>query len=357
VPVLPLPAFSLAFSTGEPRKVTVPRLSIIIPLRGAAEPFEATLASVLQNRPNACEVLVPHAGPYPDPYDLADEVRFIEQPADATVVDLLNAGAAESAAEILHVLASGVEVVDGWTAAAVAHFDDPDVAAVSPLILHAADKKRIVAKGVNYGSGGRRRICGAKAILRERSTRRVRVAGPTLAAGFYRAETLDALGGFDRSVGDELTDVDLALAVQTLGQRCVFEPQCRLLSPPITVPSGSFSAGRQAERLFLRHAPQRGWLWSLLLHPFVVAAGAIGDLPHPGAVTQLLGRAVAYFELSRRRADRERLTEARERIAGLHDRNAESQANDSPIVRRVDTSSALQRIAMPPATEQKRRAA
>lgn len=328
----------------------MPRLSIIIPLRGDAEPFEATLASVLQNRPAACEVLVPHAGPYHDPYDLADEVRFIEQPSDATVVDLLNAGVAESAAEILHVLASGVEVVEGWTDAAVAHFDDPDIATVAPLILELADKNRIVAKGVNYGSGGRRRICGAKKILRERSTRRVRVAGPTLAAGFYRAATLDALGGFDRAVGDDLADIDVALSIQALGQRCVFEPQCRLYSPPSAAPSGSFSAGRRAERLFLRHAPQRGWLWSLLLHPFVVAAGSIGDLPHPGAATQLIGRAIAYFEFGRRRADRKRLAAAREHIA-------EAQVEDSPVVRRVDTSAALQRIAMPPNSEPKRRAA
>ena len=328
----------------------MPRLSIIIPLRGAAEPFEATLASVLQNLPPACEVLVPHAGPYHDPYDLADEVRFIEQPADATVVDLLNAGVAESAAEILHVLASGVEVVEGWTNAAVEHFDDPEVAAVSPLILDAADKNRIVTKGVNYGSGGRRRICGAKAVLRERSTRRVRVAGPTLAAGFYRTATLDALGGFERAVGDELADIDVALSFQAIGQRCVFEPQSRLHSPPLAVPTGSFGAGRRAERLFLRHAPQRGWLWSLLLHPFVVAASAIGDLPHPGAATQLLGRATACFEFGRHRAYREQLTAARERIV-------EAQSEESPVVMRVDTSAALQRIAMQPSAAPKRRAA
>ncbi len=44
-----------------------PRLSIIVPYCRDEAAFETTLVSVLENRPNQCEVLVPHDGSYQDP--------------------------------------------------------------------------------------------------------------------------------------------------------------------------------------------------------------------------------------------------------------------------------------------------
>src|SRR3954469_4194264 len=68
----------------------VPRLSIVIPCLGGAADFDATLVSVLQNRPGDCEVLVAHSEPYDDPYRLHGEVHFIHVEEHSTV-GLLNA--------------------------------------------------------------------------------------------------------------------------------------------------------------------------------------------------------------------------------------------------------------------------
>jgi len=56
----------------------VPRLSIVIPVLGDPRKLDDTLVSVLENRPAHCEILVVHNEPYDDPYQLSNEVCFIE---------------------------------------------------------------------------------------------------------------------------------------------------------------------------------------------------------------------------------------------------------------------------------------
>ena len=56
----------------------MPRLSIVIPVLGDPQQLDDTLLSVLENRPANCEILVVHNQPYHDPYNLSDEVRFVE---------------------------------------------------------------------------------------------------------------------------------------------------------------------------------------------------------------------------------------------------------------------------------------
>ena len=100
----------------------MPRLSIVIPCIQEAGSFEATLASVLQNRPDDCEVLVVQPRTYDDPYELKDDVRFVQAPADATLIDLINVGVEKSTGEIVHLLSCEVEVEEGWTQPALKHF-------------------------------------------------------------------------------------------------------------------------------------------------------------------------------------------------------------------------------------------
>ena len=276
----------------------MPRLSILVPYWGANELFEATLASVLQNRPDACEVLVVHAGPYSDPWNLTDEVEFIEQRADASLVDLLNAGLESARAELLHVLLGGVEVGDDWTAPVLRHLDDPSVAAISPLVCDRGELSRVVSRGVAMSTGGRRVTVGAGESTSDASGA-PGVLGPSLRAAFYRTDTLLDLGGFEPTVGERFIDVDLALTMSAVGLRCVHEPRSKVTSAPEREPAYSFRDGRGAERLFWRHIGHRGWFSSLLAHPLTALTGALGDLPHPGAVTQLIGRAVAMLEWSR----------------------------------------------------------
>ena len=70
----------------------MPRLSIIIPHRNNDQRLEETILSVLENRPRDCEVIVVHDGSYRDPYDLGDEVVYVQEEPNSSAVELLNAG-------------------------------------------------------------------------------------------------------------------------------------------------------------------------------------------------------------------------------------------------------------------------
>ena len=64
----------------------MPRLSIIIPVLGNLELLEDTLVSVLENRPDSCEIIVVLDEVYEDPYELKDEIRFDRAPPGAGLV-------------------------------------------------------------------------------------------------------------------------------------------------------------------------------------------------------------------------------------------------------------------------------
>ena len=56
----------------------MPRLSCVIPAVGTTQDLETTLVSVLEKRPDDCEIIVVLNESYADPYGLKDEVRFVE---------------------------------------------------------------------------------------------------------------------------------------------------------------------------------------------------------------------------------------------------------------------------------------
>src|SRR5437016_2690011 len=72
--------------------LNVARLSIVIPVLGNAADLERTLVSVLSNRPRGCEILAVTNTPYPDPYNLSGEVRFLEAGRKAGFVECANLG-------------------------------------------------------------------------------------------------------------------------------------------------------------------------------------------------------------------------------------------------------------------------
>jgi hypothetical protein len=86
-------------------------------------------------------------------------------------------------------------------------------------------------------------------------------------------------------------DVDLGLRCQARGFRSVFEPASRVFHPRAHEPQTSeFVAGRQLERLFLRHAARQGWLRSSILHTLSVVAELVQGVVRPGLLLRLLGR-------------------------------------------------------------------
>lgn len=274
------------------------RLSIIIPLWADNDSFEDTLASVLQNRPTECEVIVVHSQAYDDPYDLAGEVGFVPVKRKASSSQVINAGCRAAQGDIVHVLQPGVLVTDGWTAAALDSFRDPQVCAVAPLLVDAADEEQIVAAGLRYTRGGRR-LCHGADLNRSEASRVLfqEIVGPGLFAGFYRRWVWEAIGGFCEGLDVGWADVDFALSLRSLGYRAVLaaESIVRASSAAAFEVPMSFRSGHGAERVFWRHAAASGWLASLVCHPFTVCGSWLRNVNRGRAYTHLLGRILAVF--------------------------------------------------------------
>lgn len=295
--------------------VIVCRLSILIPLRGEIEPFEDTLAAVLQNRPSDSEVLVVHRGDYADPYDLAGEVRFIESAAEADLVQMINDAASHASGHVFHVLQPGTLVEEGWTKAAVSWFDEPDVGAVAPVIFDGEDRDRVSIAGLCYSTGGRRILNGSgKPVARCKRVFRRRIAAPAMEAAFYRLDAFNALGGYSSSVGASFADLDVGLSLHAIGFRSVLEPESAVYrTVSETDERASFRSGLCAQRLFWRHAPGRGLIAAMLGLPWNVASSFFRDCNRLGGYTALLGRAVASFDLVAYRRYRAEIAELAER--------------------------------------------
>ncbi|MEZ6092241.1 MAG: glycosyltransferase family 2 protein [Pirellulaceae bacterium] len=166
----------------------MPRLSIIIPLRSNLELFEATLVSVLENRPDECEVIVAHDGSYDDPFDLAGEVCFAVAD-DQALVNLVWAATQIATSPVVHVLADGFLASEDWTRAAVDAFDDEEVQCATPLICDQESDHTILAAGWTDDRLRLRRSIaeGATAVGR---LEQQRVRGVYFAASFWHIALL-----------------------------------------------------------------------------------------------------------------------------------------------------------------------
>jgi hypothetical protein len=244
----------------------VPGLSIIIPAGEDVTRFEDTLAAVLRNRPRACEVIVPHAGTYADPYELASEVWFIELAPGATREACLAHAIEKAAGDVIHVLSPGCEFDDDWWQPAVAQFAEPSIGCVAPFMSTERDSDCSGVVGVKFGFAGRAEV-SASARRDERALAKLKILGPTYRAGFYRRTALKQIGGWPTTLPHALADVDVALSLKQLGYRAAVEPQTRI-SCPCDAPSASaYELARQREQLFWRHLATVGGTMAVLAHP------------------------------------------------------------------------------------------
>ncbi|MFN0020025.1 MAG: glycosyltransferase [Pirellulaceae bacterium] len=315
---------SAGFAPAETRqgRTLVTRLSIVIPCLGPCEQFEETLASVLQHRPDRSEIIVAHARPYSDPYQLRGEVAF-SHIETRSLVDLVNDSIQDARGDVVHLLAAGTEVRDGWTHSALRHFADPRVAAVAPLVLKLASPGRIETMGVSYQRGGERVSVGHDLPIPDHHALQDEVLGPTLLAGFFSRDALLALGGFCREVGDELADIDLALALRDLGCRSVLEPKSQVSYATLHNKRSTFGAvsrGWGAENLFWRHWGREGRTVSLIAHPMTSLLDAIR---HEGIVAgglKLLGRTLGLSSVRASNGYERQLSAATELLGDLETR-------------------------------------
>ncbi len=291
----------------------MPRLSIVVPWDGNAKLLEDSLVSVLENRPDDCQIIVVLGDVYDDPYDLQDEVCFVEAPLGAGPVTCVNLGIAAGNAPIVHVLAGGVQVSPGWAEAALARFDDPKVAAVAPLVLGLDDPDRVISAGMTYQSGGAVRVLGRGAAAVSRYP--LAVLAPDIRAAFYRRSALELAGPFQGEVDDRLAAVDMAMTLKHAGLHSVEEPSCRVYASNADAPrTRTFRRALEAERAFWRWAPRAGWPRSLVSHAAIVTAECCASFPRPAMLSQLAGRLLGGCWIGSHRRHYRHITQLTESI-------------------------------------------
>ncbi len=277
-----------------------PRLSIVIPTKSDTAALEETLVSVLENRPDDCEIVVALGCEYDDPWNIREEVRFVQAPVGSGYVACANIGISASEGDVIHILAAGWRATSGWADGALERFADGETAAVVPLAVSAADHDRVVGAGIRYGRGGRRIAIAprkAAANVAKVASAGIEPHGPTIEAGFWRSDVLRQVGpGFSTACGDRCADADMAQSVARTGLPVVLEPSSRVVAGPTdTRRMQPFTAGLHAERLFWRSMQGQAIIPSLVLHGVEIVRHAIARAPF-GTLPMLAGRAVAMLQ-------------------------------------------------------------
>lgn len=284
----------------------MPRLSIVIATHGSVDALERTLVSVLENRPPDCEIVVVLNLHYDDPYQLTDEVRYIRIVQGAAWSQCVAAGVKEAKAALVHLLAAGVEVSEGWTEPALRHFGDPHVGSVSPASNNRAQPETRLSQGIesldvdDLPDGGRRWTAST-------------IWAPNWWAGFYRrAMLLSPAGAFDAALDPSPAALDLAWRQRLANRRAVAEPRSVVIVPAALaeVPTG-FAAGYQFARLFWRRRAERANRPSMTKHALGAVWLIVAGLRRPRLWLQLAGKLTAALSLSRFYAEGDRaLSEA-----------------------------------------------
>ncbi|MGO9109945.1 MAG: hypothetical protein ACLP9L_11995 [Thermoguttaceae bacterium] len=267
------------------------RLSIIVPLMGNLKRLEDTLVSVLENQPERSEVVVVLNAPYDDPYELRGEVRFVEAPRGADLVDCFACGLAASTAPVVHTIASGFEATPGWADAALARFSEAKVAAVAPLVVDRDNPDRILTAGLRWTSAGSvGRIAAGRRLDRFAANDRV-LCGPELAVAFYRRDVLETVKTLQHHGSEMATALDLGLAMRKAGYCSVQEPACvTTATGELLASGGAWREGVARERLFCRWTAVPGWKRSRAAHAALLAMECLQIPLRPSVLARLTGR-------------------------------------------------------------------
>lgn len=255
----------------------MPRLSIIVPHRKDDAALENTVLSVLENKPFDSEIIVVHDGSYSDPYELDDELVFVEENG-ASDVQLLNAGIQASLSPIICLLCNGTTVNDQlWSEAAIRQFsEDRRLAAVAV----ASRAPNATSFGIRIDSQLNEPLFSRSQV---ESTQSARITAPSLNCGFYRRKVLDTLGGWNDELAWETVDVEMAMLFQENKLRCgcvadSASTVCMPVGPVDSVScvkqmaelsaayglrhSGAIAAGLDLLRGLLRCKPRRALAWT-----------------------------------------------------------------------------------------------
>jgi hypothetical protein len=310
----------------------VPRLSCILPVMDRLAEMEPTLVSLLENRPADCEILLVLTTPYDDPYELGGEVRFLQAPPRSDLLAAMNFALGHVEAPFIHLLSVGMAVTPQWADRALAHFTDPHIAAVAPVICDVADHNTILSGGWEYDRlGGPWQLGSAElnespleesAILSLQKHRTARsIIGPLYQAAFYRTMALELLGGrLPMACGTTWSDVDLGLMLHYIGYDAVVEKSSVVLGSANAIdrtPALGYTTGRHSEELFFRNSAHASWFDVLVRHPLQVAGELAGSVTQPRKLLQTIGRASKWTNNGQWKKHRASLEDSRRAAASL----------------------------------------
>ena len=200
----------------------------------------------------------------------------------------------------MQLLNDDTEVCAGWDAA-VTHFDDPSIGAVSPMVLRASDPTRIDSAGDGYFVGGVAYKRHNGYSLAATDLRPTRIFGANGTASFFRREAFLNAGGLPEEFGAYFDDIDLSFRLRRAGFAIVFEPASRVLhhvSSSYGPPRGDLLArqSRNEEMVFWRNLAPLDLLFALPLHAAVLTAKAARRLLEGTLGPFLRGRLAALMQ-------------------------------------------------------------
>jgi GT2 family glycosyltransferase len=261
------------------------RLSIVVPSHARPDLLALCLESVTRFMPPRTQVVVVDDG---SKHECVSEtaarfgdVRVVRHAKAMGFCAAANAGIAAATGDVVELLNDDTEVTAGWAEAALAHFANPAVAAVAPLVLQNDPTRRsaglpplIDSAGDEYDPGGfaRKRCHGSTRVPATEE-----VWGASAAAAFYRRSALLAVGGFPEYFGAYFEDVDLSFRLRKAGHSIWYESASVVwhrVSASYGRRPGRATLERQScneERVYWRHV---GWR-HLPRHAAVIAAKAV----------------------------------------------------------------------------------
>jgi hypothetical protein len=227
-------------------------------------------------------------------------------------------------ADVVHTLACGAEVEEGWTAKAMRRFADPKVAAVAPTV-HANDGRTISA-GLSYHRSGTH-------VSVHTDSGDDELRAPSFQGGFYRKSAIDLLGEPMAECLGAFADVDLGLRLHHVGYDIVCERESRVtVHDDMCEPSMSrFHRGRSAERLFWRNAPMMGWIPSLAAHIGMIASECASGIMRPRHSMGVAGRLLALGEYPSYVRHWRRMLQLREVVRRSLDEGRAHRADDGRL--------------------------
>lgn len=258
-------------------------LSIVIPSYCREDLLSRCLATTTPNAPAGTQIIVVDDGSKNETISRAASrfahVEVIRLPRRRGFCVAANVGIRAARGDIVELLNDDTEVQAGWAEAALACFTDPAVGAVAPLVLIGPEGRRIDSAGDRYDLGGAAQKRGHGLPLSAEFLLPRPVFGASAAAGFFRRQALDQVGGFPEEFSAYFEDVDLAFRLQRAGYQVLFEPRSRVLhrvSASYGKPARRLVVQQSCneERVFWRNMPRQEMMAAVPRHLAVLLAKA-----------------------------------------------------------------------------------